>query len=155
MSEGDAQADVAVPQGYQRLDLYMGFTDLIGPLYHRVHEGREWIAMRIEQRHCNRSGNAHGGLLCALADTVVGRAARYAHQPKRGCVTVSLQTDFFQPAPLGAWVEACASVDRGGGSLAFVSCRMQIDGQHIGESRSVLKYVKPPAGAAAAPKEKK
>ncbi|MFT3754472.1 MAG: PaaI family thioesterase [Pseudoxanthomonas sp.] len=131
----------APPEGYAPCDLRIGFVDLIGPLQRRIVDGVEWFGLRIEPRHANRGPMAHGGLLASFADIVLGRAAMLASQPRRGCVTVNLSIDYLRSAPLGAWLETTACVERSGNSMAFLSCRILADDEVCALAHATLKYL--------------
>jgi acyl-coenzyme A thioesterase PaaI-like protein len=71
--------DVAVmtdtPEGFRPFAYSSAFLDAIGPLYQgAAADGSLILGLRIEARHCNRRGFAHGGLLVTLADLVPGYA---------------------------------------------------------------------------------
>jgi acyl-coenzyme A thioesterase 13 len=48
--------------------------DLIGPVHVREADGGRVFGLRIEERHRNAGGVAHGGLLATLVDYALGRA---------------------------------------------------------------------------------
>jgi len=135
-------AERAAPEGYREHALQMGYADLIGPLYRRIVDQQEWLGLRVEQRHRNRGAMAHGGLVASLADILIGRAAVKAREPRRGCLSVSLSLEYLSPAPLGCWLDGYATIDRAGGSLAVVSCRLFADGEPAAQARGVLKYLR-------------
>ena len=67
-----AQADP--PEGYAPLDWRRGFGAEIGPLYRRHGaDGQLSLGFRVEERHTNGMGNAHGGMLMTFADMAWGQ----------------------------------------------------------------------------------
>jgi uncharacterized protein (TIGR00369 family) len=132
-----------IPDGYAAYPLYMGYSDLIGPLYRRMEGDTEWFGLRIEQRHANRGPMAHGGLIATLADIVIGRVALKAQQTKRGCLSINLNVDYLRNAPLGSWLTASALAERIGSSIGFVSCRIVADDELVAQARGILKYLAP------------
>jgi hypothetical protein len=62
------------------------------------------LGLRIEERHCNGRGVAHGGLLVTLADLILGYAC-VREASGLSFVTVGLTTDFAGSAAVGDWVE--------------------------------------------------
>ena len=61
------------PDGFEPFAYSSAFLDAVGPLYQGARsDGSLLLGLRIEERHCNRRGFAHGGLLVTLADLVLG-----------------------------------------------------------------------------------
>ncbi|WP_051890202.1 PaaI family thioesterase [Burkholderia aenigmatica] len=83
-----------------------------------VAHGDGWaeVACEIRDRHVNRHGNAHGGLIAALLDTSMGVATR-AGGDVDNLGTATLNVSYLRPAR-GRLI-ARASVLRSGGKLAF------------------------------------
>ncbi len=113
------------------------YLDHVGPLQRRS-DGV--IGLRIEQRHLNAAGKAHGGLLASIADHAIGRAVNDALEDA-GAVTVSLTTDYLGAVDEGDLVEARTEVDRLGGSLAFADCALTVDGKDVVRARAVFAVV--------------
>lgn len=61
-----------VPSGFVPFAQSSPFLDLIGPFYAKNEAQGLVLGLRIEHRHCNRRGLAHGGLLVTLADLGLG-----------------------------------------------------------------------------------
>ena len=110
------------------------FLDHAGPLL-RNPDGV--IGLKIEQRHLNAAGKAHGGLLASIADHAIGRAVNEALEDA-GAVTVSLTTDYLGAVDEGDFVEARTEVDRLGGSLAFADCAITVGGEDVVRARAVF-----------------
>lgn len=92
------------PEGYAPLDLRRGFAGCIGPLYRRQGaNGALSLGFRVEERHTNGMGNAHGGMLMSFADMAWGHVVSV--EMSSYWVTVRLACDFLSSARLGEWVE--------------------------------------------------
>jgi uncharacterized protein (TIGR00369 family) len=129
----------AIPAGFQPFAYSSAFLDAVGPLYQGAAvDGSLILGLRIEARHCNRRGFAHGGLLVTLADLVLGYSLGSAGG-QRGLVTVNLTTDFAGAAQIGQWVEARADVQKATGSLAFANCYVTADGKRIVRASGIFK----------------
>ncbi|QQS11669.1 MAG: PaaI family thioesterase [Rhodospirillales bacterium] len=121
----------ALPAGFEPFAYSSPFLDAVGPLFEGAAEdGALLLGLRIEARHCNRRGFAHGGLLVTLADLTLGYSLGSV-TGRRGFVTANLSTDFAGAAKLGEWVQARADVQKAGGSLAFANCYITADGRRI------------------------
>jgi uncharacterized protein (TIGR00369 family) len=127
-----------VPEGFEEFDGEADFMRLVGPVYARGEGGERVLAVRLEDRHRNAAGVAHGGLLATLADFALGRAIEIDADDDQPRMTVSLTTDFLKPVETGSWVEAHTRVERLGGTLAFAECSLVVDGTEVVRARAVF-----------------
>jgi uncharacterized protein (TIGR00369 family) len=128
---------VSPPESFEPLTDCGEFIDLVGPV-HASGEGADRVlGIRIEDRHRNLAGAAHGGLLATLCDFALGRAVN-AGGDHDGAVTVSLTVDYLGPAKPGDWVEAHTEVERLGGSLAFADCSLRVEAREVVRARAVF-----------------
>ena len=126
------------PPGFEPYEDSGDFLELIGPVQFRDDGDERVFGLRIEDRHRNAAGAAHGGLLATLVDFSLGRAINAALGDDAGAVTVSLTTDYLGPAKPGDWVEARTEVERVGGTLAFADCSLAVDGREVVRGRAVF-----------------
>jgi acyl-coenzyme A thioesterase 13 len=124
------------PDGFAPVSGAGPFVDLVGPVYRDGGSGT--LGVRVEERHLNRAGTAMGGFLATLVDVALGAAIREDADGEPGVATVSLTTDYLAPVPEGAWVTAETTVERLGGSLAFVDCALKADGEPAVRARAVF-----------------
>ena len=128
-----------VPAGFEPLDTAGGFLDHVGPVYVRTDDdGHPTLGLRLEDRHLNVAGTAHGGLLSTLADSALGRAIHASGDDDGRPATVSLTTDYLGPAEAGDWVEASTKVERLGSRLAFADCSLTVEGREVVRARAVF-----------------
>src|SRR3954447_11207214 len=127
-----------VPTGFERFDGGAEFMDLVGPVYAHGAGSERVLALRVEDRHRNAGGVAHGGLLTTLVDFALGRAIEADADDDQPRMTVSLTTDFLKPVEPGAWLEAHTRVERLGGTLAFAECSLVVDGDEVVRGRAVF-----------------
>jgi uncharacterized protein (TIGR00369 family) len=127
-----------VPAGFELFDGGADFMELVGPVYARGDGGERVLALRVEDRHRNAGGVAHGGLLATLVDFALGRAIEADADDDQPRMTVSLTTDFLRPVEPGAWLEAHTRVERLGGTLAFAECSLIVDGDEVVRGRAVF-----------------
>jgi uncharacterized protein (TIGR00369 family) len=119
------------PAGFERLQRGGPYMANLGELYCRRQDGEIVIAMRIETRHTNMRGIAHGGMLASLADSALGLGLSMFCEGRHSFVTVNLSTDFVDAARPGDWVEAHIDVQRLGGRMAFANCFLQVGERRI------------------------
>lgn len=113
-----------MPDGFALHERTSPLTVPWAPLYFRDADGV--LGLRIAEAHCNSRGMAHGGLIAALADNVMGIACARAHPSHP--VTVGLAVDYLGSARRGQWVEFAPTVDKVGATLGFATCRVTADG---------------------------
>lgn len=128
-----------VPAGWRPLFRTSPFLDTIGPLYQRDDEdGGFVIGLRIQPKHANARGLAHGGVLMTLADIALGYRSAFSVEPPVSLTTASLTTDFAGSAKLGDWLEAHVEVQKVGGRMAFANAYLVVDGQRIARASAVF-----------------
>jgi uncharacterized protein (TIGR00369 family) len=122
----------SVPDGFEPVLRGSPFVQLIGPIFHKkTDDGRHIVGVRIEERHTNIKGIAHGGMLVTLADSALGIAIALENSDRTAMVTVNLSTDFVEAAYPGDWVEAHVDLQRIGGRLAFANCYLKVAEKRI------------------------
>ena len=129
-----------IPEGFIELPFNYGFIGVNGPLYARRDGGRLHLGFRVEERHCNPMGIAHGGMLVTFADMQLPLASRYqADLPENFLPTINLSVDFLAPARLGAWVEGETQVMRRTRNLVFSQCTVTADGEPSLRASGIFK----------------
>lgn len=127
-----------IPEGFVPWPRSSPYLDVVGPFYFKEGGGEKIWGLRIEERHTNRRGLAHGGLMMTLADIALGYSALMSQDPPAQAVTVSLTTDFAGSAKVGDWVEARADVQRVGKRVAFANCYISVDGERLVRASAVF-----------------
>jgi uncharacterized protein (TIGR00369 family) len=131
---------LTIPKDFSQFEKSGPFLDLVGPLFARTNEHGLVLGIRVEQRHCNRRGFAHGGLLMTLADLALGYASGHGSEDK-ALLTISLNADFAGSAQVGEWIEAHVDVQQSGRSLAFANCYLSVDGRRLVRASGIFKVV--------------
>ena len=125
----------SAPPGFERLNRGGPYMANLGELYCRKveaeREGEIVFAMRIEDKHTNMRGIAHGGMLASLADSALGIGLTLYCDGRQSFVTVNLSTDFVEAARPGDWVEAHIDVQKLGARMAFANCYLQVGARRI------------------------
>ena len=126
---------MSAPAGFEPILEKGAFVEHIGPLLSR--EGV--VGLRIDERHLNSFGKAQGGLLATLVDFANAHKVRLeSDEADPAVATVSLTVDFLGSADEGDWVEAHVTVERLGGTLAFVDCHLRVGEKEIVRGRAVF-----------------
>ena len=138
---GDLEPDAEIPAGYERFVEIGGFGNLIGPLYWMLGDEGFSIGCRVAARHCNALGRCHGGMLASLLDQQLPLGAR-ANEPRltdNFLLTVSLQVDYLDGAPLGAWITGTTQVLKVTRRLVFAQGLICFNGVPLVRGSTVLK----------------
>lgn len=113
---------VAAPApGFESFPFNSPFLDLIGPVYSKPNDTGITIGFQIEERHCNRRGTVHGGVLASVADVTLGYSAG-SGQVDVQLTTIALNVEYLAPAQVGRWIECAGSVTKFGRSVAHARC---------------------------------
>ena len=133
-----------IPDGFKLINRGGPFIAMLGPLYYKKQEqGCSIIALRIEDKHLNIRGIAHGGMLVTLADSALGIALSMSRTPPQPMVTVNLTTDFVDSAHAGDWVEAHVDIQRVGKRMAFANCYLHVAEKRILRASGVFALMPP------------
>lgn len=130
-------------EGFLPVESTGPFMATLGPLYYRPAEGGVIIALRIAEKHLNRRGIAHGGMLVTLADSAMGMNLARAREPRLWTVTTSLTTEFVDAARRGDWVEAHVDILKLGRRLAYANCYLIVGVKRILRASGVFAVVRP------------
>lgn len=129
-------------EGYTIYDPIDPFENDAGPFFWKLRDdGRHHFVLKAEDRHCNRHGIVHGGLMMTMIDLTMIVSAK-EHQTEQ-IVTVSLNSEFVAAGQVGDIIEAEGEVVRRTRSLAFVRGRVFVGDRTLLSSSAVLKPLKP------------
>ena len=120
-----------------------GFADLLGYGLASWREDYAEVTLAVEDRHMNRSGVLHGGVVCALLDTALGYAGTYSADPEvvRRAFTLSLNTHFVGTAAIGQTLTAIGRKTGGGRKIYFCTGEVRDqDGRLVGQGEGVFRY---------------
>jgi uncharacterized protein (TIGR00369 family) len=119
------------------------FRDLVGYGPRVWRENYVEMVLALDERHRNRSGIAHGGVVATLIDAAGGFSGCFCPHPGRvrRASTLSLHTQFIGPAKLGRTLIATGKARAGGKSIFFASVEIQDDeGAWVATGEGVFKY---------------
>ena len=121
-----------------------GFGDLVGYELTLWEPERAEVTLTLDERHMNRSGVMHGGVLTTLIDTACGYTGTFSPDEgsTRRAFTLSLDSHFVSAARKGDTLTATASLSGGGKSIYFAVCEVRAgDGRLVGRGSGVFKYI--------------
>jgi len=106
--------------GYAIYDPHDPFEMRAGPFFGSAEDGGPpRFALRLEARHCNSGGTAHGGLLMSMADLALCAAAVH-DLPEERAITVAFNAEFVDAGRTGEVVEARGEIVRRTRGMVFV-----------------------------------
>ena len=120
-----------------------GFNVMMG---FRIAEWRDDFArleLAVEERHLNRSGLVHGGVLATMLDVTLGYCGLYAAATGRlrRAVTLTMTTSYLGQARSGTLT--CNATRRGGGNTIFMATGEVLDesGTLIAMGEGTFRYI--------------
>ncbi len=117
-----------------------GFGQLVGPLWGRA-EGAGWVVgLLVEERHLNKGGIMHGGMLCTLADSALAMVA-WEGAKRRPIATIQLNVHFVDSAKKDDLLEGRCEVVRATRSLVFVRGRFSVGERTVGMADGIWKIL--------------
>ncbi len=119
------------------------FADLIGYRLTAWSEGAAEISFEADDRHLNRAGLVHGGVLATAIDAACGFAGCYQAPPGQGrrALTLSLTTQYLRPVAAGTRLTATATRTGGGQTIFFSSCEVRDpEGRLVATGSGTFKY---------------
>lgn len=120
----------------------MGFNALIGPLWTRHDGGANALGLIVEEKHLNRRGHIHGGVLASFADNLLARVSAAAVDPKP-IATMQLNVHFVAPAHLHEFLEGQGEVVRATRSVVFVAGRLLVGKRIVAAVDGIWKILQP------------
>jgi len=118
----------AIPSGFVRLSLpASGYLEANGPFFGKRAGDQVVIGLRIESRHCNSIGIAHGGMILTLADVLLTVGSNVRARTSRFLPTLNITCDFIGSAKQGDWVEGRIELLKATGSHLFSQALLQTD----------------------------
>ena len=138
--DGSSNTNGQVPAGFREFKFEaLSFNQMVGPLYIKRDGDSAVMGFRIEQRHCNPAGVAHGGMLMTFADMCAGLGTSLQARIEKFLPTINMTVDFVAPGPLGAWVEGRTEVIRVARTMAFANVMLRVEGEPIMRASAVMK----------------
>lgn len=113
------KASDTIPQGWVLQSHRDTFSGHAGPFYFRdFSDSRPGVGLLSEPRHANAGGMIHGGALLTLADMSLWDICRRAGG-SFNAVTLTLNSEFIAPGPIGRFIVAGGEAVRTGKSILF------------------------------------
>jgi uncharacterized protein (TIGR00369 family) len=117
-----------------------GFVVLVGPLWQRGKGPELTFGFQAEEKHLNRRGVVHGGMLMAFADQALGLTAREINGglPQ---ATIQLDTHFIAPAVAGEFITVRAETIRRTRSILFMRGTLEVETRAVASTQGIWKVL--------------
>lgn len=125
-----------VPAGFEPMDPYGPFHELVGPMYFQPVPGGVIVGLQVLEKHRNRGPMMHGGMLATLIDTACTWATFHSQEQGVPGVTTNLSINMIGSVMPGDWVQAHAEVVRTGRRAVFLTCSVSAGGRAVAEAVS-------------------
>jgi uncharacterized protein (TIGR00369 family) len=121
----------------------VGFNALLGFRLTDWRPGFAQMDCAIDERHLNRAGILHGGVLATVLDAALGFTGVYNPEPgrRRRCVTLSMTIQYLCQAKGGTI--RCTAEQKGGGKSVFMASGevRGPDGTLLATAQGVYRYI--------------
>ncbi|WP_230533911.1 PaaI family thioesterase [Microvirga roseola] len=127
--------------GWRVRDDEPGLMTLVGPLWQHAGGEDPRFGFVAEEKHLNRRGVVHGGMLMAFADQALGLTAR---EVKGGLpqATIQLDTQFIAPVCIGEFVEVTPQAVRSTRSILFMRGTLVVGERTVASAQGIWKVLK-------------
>lgn len=117
-----------------------GFSSLVGPIWAK-RDGESWrYGFLAEEKHENRQGAVHGGMLMTFADHAIGFVAWEA-AGRRKCVTMQLENQFLAAVRHGDFVECDTEIVRAAKTVIFLRGVLKVNGRPVMAANGIWKVI--------------
>ena len=128
-----------VPEGFVNAALTEPFLALVGPFYVRQEAGSPMVlGLYASDRHINRYGVVHGGMLSTLADIAIGLNISGLGKHFERALTLNLSVDFIGAAHEGDWIEVHVQLTKEGGRVRFGDCSLRVGMRVVARGHAVF-----------------
>lgn len=130
-------------QSHELLPEAEKFLTILGPWFYKqvLHQNgfsERVFGIRIDDKHTNIWGSAHGGMLITMADSVLGYNLSNTKSPPLKLVTVHLNADFIASPKPGDWVHSEFIVNKIGSRVCFAQCNLRVEDKLILKTNGVF-----------------
>ena len=129
-----------IPNGFVVNKRRGPYTNHNGPFYIKNIDNKWVHGAYILDRHCNAANIAHGGMLMAFADGVLGHTVFY--ETKRAGVTIKFNSEFLSAVREGEWLEGHGNVSSVKGDYVYCDTILKVSTRNILSVTSIFKLRK-------------
>lgn len=136
----DAEALQSIPgEGWKHHE-DIGLIALVGPVWERNDGDGPKLAFVADERHINRAGVVHGGMLMTFMDHALG-VALLDGAASQNQVTIQLDSHFMSSVRPGEFVEADCTIERRTRSLVFMRGKLLVGARVVYTASGIWKLL--------------
>jgi len=108
-------------------------------------DGSAIVSLDVQEKHLNRNGTLHGGIIAMMLDAAAGFAASRSNTTNQftPVVTISLTTNFVAPATKDMKIMCTGRITGGGASIVYSGAELRSEGGVLlASATGVFKRVK-------------
>lgn len=128
-----------VPDGWVRVQT-QAFGTHVGPFYRPPGDAALECGFVADERHGNKRGVVHGGMLATAFDVGLGNAS-WAAAGQRPSATVQLNVQFIGALQLGEFARIQAEIIKTTRTLVFIRGIMNVDGRVVATADGIWKIL--------------
>lgn len=116
------------------------FGTLVGPFYKPEGGDMGLVGFVADERHGNKRGVVHGGMIATAFDVALGNAS-WAAAGQRPSATVQLNVHYLGAVKLGDFAEIAVTVVKTTRTLVFIRGTMTVAGEAVASADGVWKIL--------------
>lgn len=128
-------------EGWKPLDSG-AYIELVGQVYFKEDGGNTRYGFMTEQRHKNRRGVIHGGVLAAFADRALAMGGRRVNDDLPQA-TIELSIRFIDAVQIGEFIDLVPEVVRKTRSIIFVRGTLTAGSRTVATADGIWKVLAP------------
>ena len=128
-----------VPDGWERLPT-QAFGTHVGPFYKPEGGDARLVGFLADERHGNKRGVVHGGMLATAFDVALGNAC-WAAAGQKPCATVQLNVHYLGAVQLGDFATVETTVVKVTRTLVFIRGAMSVGDKPVAAADGVWKLL--------------
>lgn len=122
--------------------VWVDLTELLAIEVRRSDDDGATASVVVDDRHLNRGGTVHGGLVATLVDVAMGAAVFSGTDEDERPVTVEMKVNYLEAGERGTLV-ATAKVRRRGGRFTVLEAEVEQDGVVIAFATGTYTTITP------------
>ena len=128
-----------VPDGWAVMPT-KAFGTHVGPFYRPEGGGTELVGFVADERHGNKRGVVHGGMIATAFDVALGNAS-WAAAGQRPSATVQLNVHYLGAVRLEDFAEIAVTIVKTTRTLVFIRGVMTVRGEAVAAADGVWKIL--------------
>jgi len=131
--------EAGVPAGWVVVPT-KAFGTHVGPFYRPEGGGTGLVGFLADERHGNKRGVVHGGMIATAFDVALGNAS-WAAAGQRPSATIQLNVHYLGAVKMGDFAEMAVTIVKTTRTLVFIRGVMTVGGEAVASADGVWKIL--------------